>query len=288
MCESILAKADTKNIQLKPKPLNVKHTVLCTGVVDIAEVMFPGGSPHLVEPIYKNPTLSAPFNEQLAGALTDRVRALLPALNPGQKVRIVEIGSGSGGTSAVVMAALAAADGGNLAEHVDFLYTDISAQLVGYGRKTYGPTYSFARFKVRHLAGPSSLCCSSSPRFHQAAWRCMAGLAELPCLQDRAWTAYCAWILRARLRSKIVAFNAAMHHPDLLCSALEQADQRSTICTQVEPHSNALPTCAAGAGRGEGCVGGGRRQLRHHLCHERAARHPQHVQHPAELQGVQC
>ena len=31
--------------------------------------MFPGGSPHLVEPIYKNEMLSAPFNEQLAAAV---------------------------------------------------------------------------------------------------------------------------------------------------------------------------------------------------------------------------
>lgn len=32
-------------------------------------MMFPGGSPELVEPIYKNEMLSAPFNEQLAAAL---------------------------------------------------------------------------------------------------------------------------------------------------------------------------------------------------------------------------
>ena len=118
--------------------------------MDIAEVMFPGGSPHLVEPIYKNPALSAPFNEQLAAAVVARCRDLAPALAAGQKVRIVEIGSGSSGTSAVVLAALAAADGGKLAESVDFLYTDISAQLVGYGRRTYGPDFPFARFKVQH------------------------------------------------------------------------------------------------------------------------------------------
>jgi hypothetical protein len=34
--------------------------------VKVTDVMFPGGSPELVEPIYKNPILSAPFNEQLA------------------------------------------------------------------------------------------------------------------------------------------------------------------------------------------------------------------------------
>ena len=40
------------------------------GEVKVPDVMFPNGSPHLVEPIYKDPKLSAPFNEQLAGAHT--------------------------------------------------------------------------------------------------------------------------------------------------------------------------------------------------------------------------
>ena len=41
----------------------------CAGRVKVTDVMFPGGSPDLVEPIYKNPKLSAPFNEQLAAAV---------------------------------------------------------------------------------------------------------------------------------------------------------------------------------------------------------------------------
>lgn len=68
---------------------------------------------------------------------------MLQALPEGKKVRIIEIGSGSGGTSEVVMAALAA-----LENRVDFVYTDLSPQLVAYGRKTYGATYGFARFHV--------------------------------------------------------------------------------------------------------------------------------------------
>ena len=61
----------------------------------------------------------------------------------GQRVCIVEVGSGSGGTSVVVMAALA-----DLGERIEFVYTDISPQLVAYGRKTYGPTFPFATFRL--------------------------------------------------------------------------------------------------------------------------------------------
>jgi methylase of polypeptide subunit release factors len=55
----------------------------------------------------------------------------------------MEIGSGSGGTSVVVMEALA-----DVGERVEFVYTDISPQLVAYGRKTYGPAYPFATFRL--------------------------------------------------------------------------------------------------------------------------------------------
>ena len=45
----------------------------------MTDVMFPNGSPDLVEPIYKDLTLSAPFNEQLAAVIQayaqDRLQA---------------------------------------------------------------------------------------------------------------------------------------------------------------------------------------------------------------------
>ena len=52
----------------------------------MTDVMFPGGSPELVEPIYKNPKLSAPFNEQLTAIVCDYVRQRLPSLGQGEKV----------------------------------------------------------------------------------------------------------------------------------------------------------------------------------------------------------
>ena len=52
-------------------------------------MMLPVGSPHLVEPIYKNPKLSAPFNEQLAAVICAYVATRLPSLAPNEKVRPV-------------------------------------------------------------------------------------------------------------------------------------------------------------------------------------------------------
>ena len=51
--------------------------------------MFPNGSPDLVEPIYKNPILLAPFNEQLAAVIQayiqDRLQASFAGHNAHQE-----------------------------------------------------------------------------------------------------------------------------------------------------------------------------------------------------------
>ena len=61
----------------------------------------------------------------------------------GRKVRVVEVGSGSGATSVVVMEALA-----HLSDRLEFVYTDLSPQLVAHGRRTYSARYRFASFQL--------------------------------------------------------------------------------------------------------------------------------------------
>ena len=77
-------------------------------------------------------------------------------------MRIVEIGSGSGGTSAVVLDALA-----GLGARVDFVYTDLSPQLVAYGRRTFEKRYAFARFHTLDIERdlPAQVGCHP-PRSH--------------------------------------------------------------------------------------------------------------------------
>ncbi len=53
-----------------------------TGRLKVTDVMFPGGSPQLVEPIYKNPILSAPFTEQLANAVCTYCTLRLKVCSP--------------------------------------------------------------------------------------------------------------------------------------------------------------------------------------------------------------
>ena len=82
---------------------------------------------------------------QVASLVTEQEHAVSCAqgLPASEKIRIVEVGSGFGGTSAPVMQALA-----EFADRVVFVYTDISPQLVAYGHRTYGPSYPFAQFRL--------------------------------------------------------------------------------------------------------------------------------------------
>ena len=87
----------------------------------------------------------------------------------------MEVGSGSGGTSVVVMDALA-----QYAERVELTYTDISPQLVAYGRRTYGQQYPFVRFHVldveKDVVPQVGSCCATS----RLEMHCRAACTILP------------------------------------------------------------------------------------------------------------
>ena len=67
----------------------------------------------------------------------------LQGLPPGEKIRLLEIGSGRGGASRMVMEALTES-----ARRVELTYTDISPQMIAYGREAYSQQYKFVRFHV--------------------------------------------------------------------------------------------------------------------------------------------
>ena len=106
------------------------------------QVLFPKGSGALWEFVYKGNALSDFFNSCVTTAITKRIESLRRD-DPNRVVRIVEIGSGTGGTSAMVLEALKP-----YAAKLEYFYTDIGLSFVNFGKKTFGPQYPFAQFKV--------------------------------------------------------------------------------------------------------------------------------------------
>ncbi len=110
-----------------------------------SDVMFPGGGMELVEPVYRGNRWSDHFNCLTAAAVLSAVRARR-AQAPGEIVRILEVGAGTGGTSLAVLAALDAH-----ADHVTFDYTDVSMGFVQHGRRVHGAKRAFFNGRVLDL-----------------------------------------------------------------------------------------------------------------------------------------
>ncbi|WP_407669628.1 class I SAM-dependent methyltransferase [Paenibacillus kobensis] len=112
------------------------------GRQSFADVMFPEGSLALVEGIYRGNRLVDYYNRVTARAVAASAELRLQH-DPNTKVRIMEVGAGTGGTSAFVLEALKP-----FADRVVYCYTDISAGLLQQAKQTFGRKYPFAEFKT--------------------------------------------------------------------------------------------------------------------------------------------
>ncbi|KTT63179.1 hypothetical protein NS383_20995, partial [Pseudomonas oryzihabitans] len=103
------------------------------------EVMFPDGGMSLVEGVYKDNAVSDYFNDAVVQAVLVRAAA-----GPTTGLRILEIGAGTGGTSARVLAAL---DGEGIAVH-SYAYTDLSRAFLMHAREAYGAGRPYLDYRL--------------------------------------------------------------------------------------------------------------------------------------------
>ena len=108
------------------------------------DVLFPGGSLHLVEPVYRDNPVADGLNLLLAQAVLDHVRARL-ADDPTRTIRILEIGAGTGGSTAPLLAALTPH-----ADRLVYTYTDVSTAFLDHGQARFAavPHLRFARLDI--------------------------------------------------------------------------------------------------------------------------------------------
>jgi NAD(P)-dependent dehydrogenase (short-subunit alcohol dehydrogenase family)/acyl carrier protein/SAM-dependent methyltransferase len=111
------------------------------GNIPATDVMFPSSSMGLVEGIYKGNVNADYFNGLVVQCVQSYIRARLPLPDPGDKINILEIGAGTGGTSALVLEAIR-----DYREHLKYFYTDISMSFIQYGKKHYHDRCGFVCF----------------------------------------------------------------------------------------------------------------------------------------------
>ncbi|WP_331709238.1 MULTISPECIES: SDR family NAD(P)-dependent oxidoreductase [unclassified Sphingomonas] len=134
--------------QLEPFIALVEHTLsrlpdILTGKSAATEIMFPGSSLRLVEPIYKDNAVADYFNEVLADALIALVRNRA-GQDGNAGIRILEIGAGTGGTTAILLPRLEP----YARSIAEYRYTDLSKAFLLHGERAYGPGAPYFRTAI--------------------------------------------------------------------------------------------------------------------------------------------
>lgn len=106
------------------------------------DIVFPNSSLELVEHIYQGSYYADYCNKVIAQSVKAYIKEKLPELSPGEKLNIIEVGAGTGGTSAEVFDTIK-----DYHSNVNYVYTDISVGFTNYGKRSYGAAHHFVQFK---------------------------------------------------------------------------------------------------------------------------------------------
>ncbi|MCG6892519.1 MAG: SDR family NAD(P)-dependent oxidoreductase [Desulfobacteraceae bacterium] len=120
-----------------------RYPEILQGAVPAVEVMFPNASSDLIKGIYSGNPAANHYNRLVAAAVGSFIQARKRHLRPNERIRILEVGAGTGGTTAAVLPAVQSAG-----VPVDYDYTDISKGLLRTGHQRFGHLYPFVRFRT--------------------------------------------------------------------------------------------------------------------------------------------
>ncbi|MCP5003293.1 MAG: methyltransferase, partial [Planctomycetes bacterium] len=127
---------------------------ILSGSQPATDVMFPNSSMKLVEGIYRGNLHSDYFNEVLGNTLVEAIRQKIKS-DKGGKIRIIEIGAGTGGTTAKLIPMLR-----EFSESIEeYCYTDLSKAFLMHAEENYKPGFPVLTTSIfdasRPLAGQS-------------------------------------------------------------------------------------------------------------------------------------
>ena len=122
------------------------YEAIFLGKIAANNVVFPNSSLDLVEGVYSGNLASDIYNELVAVALVNQIKANFQG-ESSEKIKILEVGAGTGGTTRYIINLLAA---NNIA--VEYVYTDVWFKLLEYGREKFANTYPGMRFSVLDIS----------------------------------------------------------------------------------------------------------------------------------------
>ncbi|WP_255298242.1 SDR family NAD(P)-dependent oxidoreductase [Brevibacillus dissolubilis] len=124
---------------------------ILTGKTLATDIMFPNSSMALVEGIYKHNPVADYFNEALGNSVITYIQQRLQK-DPAARIRIIEIGAGTGGTSAGLFKKLKP-----FQNHIqEYCYTDLSKAFLLHAEATYGPDNPYLTYQIFDVSAPLS------------------------------------------------------------------------------------------------------------------------------------
>ncbi|MBG0566155.1 SDR family NAD(P)-dependent oxidoreductase [Actinoplanes aureus] len=109
--------------------------------IPATDVLFPASSFARIQPLYQGHTMADLCNDTVAWAVGRYLEHRVPRLAAGERVELVEVGAGTGGTSRRVFAAV-----GRHAGRLRYHYTDVSLAMAKFGAHEFGAANPFAEF----------------------------------------------------------------------------------------------------------------------------------------------
>ncbi len=110
------------------------------------EILFPNSSMEFVEGVYKNNKVADYFNAVLADTLVEYIEARRNQ-DSTASIRILEIGAGTGGTSAGLFNRLKPYE----SSVVEYCYTDLSKAFLMHAEQEYGPTTKYLNYRLLNI-----------------------------------------------------------------------------------------------------------------------------------------
>jgi polyketide synthase PksN len=135
-------------VQLVEATLRALPAIL-TGKQPATDVIFPNGSMRLVEDVYKNNPVADYFNARVGDILAAYMEARLRQ-DAGAQIRILEIGAGTGGTSALLFERLRPYQ----AHIEEYCYTDLSRAFLFHAEKSYGAANPYLTYRIFDVSKP--------------------------------------------------------------------------------------------------------------------------------------
>ncbi|MFC3051558.1 SDR family NAD(P)-dependent oxidoreductase [Kordiimonas pumila] len=121
-----------------------------TGQKKATDVLFPDGSLKAVEAVYKENPIAARFSKHTANGVAAFVRDRVKTA-PQQKIKILEIGAGTGGTSKLIFEELMP-----YADHIDsYCYTDVSRAFLIHAEQQYLSDVSYLKTAILDIEKPT-------------------------------------------------------------------------------------------------------------------------------------